>query len=230
MPGGTNVTDGGISFLIPTLRLFPAGKCYTCPMKAGLLVLIFACFVAKADASEPFQVKTAPKDLPAVVEDIKNARVSIFVHANAFIASPVAKALVNAHKRGVDVQVIFGRARRNEEFSANYLSRSGIPTYFDLQHEGPKDSTLIIDNAALVCGWLRTGNSIDEGKLQSESNGGGERESMERHRRGWAEHKGHAERYTWQASPDSSKVVGSEIPSYFRMGSAWRTNTRLTGK
>ena len=45
-----------------------------------------------------------------------------------FTSAPIAKALVDAHKRGVDIKVILDKSQRTEKYSsADFVQHAGIP-------------------------------------------------------------------------------------------------------
>jgi phosphatidylserine/phosphatidylglycerophosphate/cardiolipin synthase-like enzyme len=50
----------------------------------------------------------------AVVDILGSANTSILVQAYSFTSAPIAKALVDAHKRGLDVQAILDKSQRTE--------------------------------------------------------------------------------------------------------------------
>jgi len=47
----------------------------------------------------------------AIIDSLGAAKSSILVQAYSFTSAPIAKALVDAHKRGVDVQVILDKSQ-----------------------------------------------------------------------------------------------------------------------
>ncbi len=50
------------------------------------------------------------------------------IQAYSFTSAPIAKALVEAHRRGVQVQVVLDKSQRTEEdWSATFLFNNGIP-------------------------------------------------------------------------------------------------------
>src|SRR5712692_1159825 len=58
----------------------------------------------------------------AVVEAINRAKQSVLVQAYSFTSAPIAKALVNAHRRRVAVQVILDGSVETEKYSeADFL-------------------------------------------------------------------------------------------------------------
>ena len=56
----------------------------------------------------------------------------MLVQAYSFTSDKIAKALLDAHKRGVKVEVIFGKSQRGDQYSsADFLANSGIPPKID---------------------------------------------------------------------------------------------------
>ena len=95
------------------------------------------------DTSQPVttlpsvQVFFSPKGgcTDAVVRELGNANSIILVQAYSFTSAPIAKALVDAHKRGVDVRVILDKSQRTEKYSsADFLHNMGIPVRIDAKH------------------------------------------------------------------------------------------------
>ena len=53
----------------------------------------------------------------------------------SFTSAPIAKALVDAKKRGVDTEVILDKSQRTEKYSsADFVAHEGIPTFIDAAH------------------------------------------------------------------------------------------------
>src|SRR5437016_3102373 len=53
-----------------------------------------------------------------IVSAIAGARQLILVQAYGFTSAPIAKALIDAHKRGVDVRVILDKSNLKEGYSS----------------------------------------------------------------------------------------------------------------
>jgi phosphatidylserine/phosphatidylglycerophosphate/cardiolipin synthase-like enzyme len=49
-----------------------------------------------------------------IVQALGDAKRTILVQAYSFTSAPIAKALLDAHKRGVQVQVILDKSQRTE--------------------------------------------------------------------------------------------------------------------
>ena len=82
----------------------------------------------------------------AVVREIQWARSTILVQAYSFTSSPIAKALVDAKKRGVRVQAILDKSAERENFTeADFLIQMGVPTRIDAEHAIAHNKVMIID-------------------------------------------------------------------------------------
>ena len=62
-----------------------------------------------------------------VVRELGKAKQEILVQAYSFTSAPIAKALVDAHKRGVKVTVVLDRSQRSDMFSTNQTCRNRPP-------------------------------------------------------------------------------------------------------
>ena len=57
----------------------------------------------------------------AVVEALGKARSTVLVQAYSFTSAPIAKALVEAHRRGVRVAVVLDRSQRTEKYLVGHV-------------------------------------------------------------------------------------------------------------
>ncbi|MHB1035021.1 MAG: phospholipase D family nuclease [Pirellulales bacterium] len=81
------------------------------------------------------------------------AKTTVLVQAYSFTSTPIAKALVDAHKRGVKVRVILDKSQRSEKYSsADFLANTGIPTTIDAQHAIAHNKVMVIDAATVITG------------------------------------------------------------------------------
>lgn len=84
---------------------------------------------------------------------IRRARKSILVQAYSFTSAPIAKTLVEAHQRGVDVRVILDRSNVRQGYSsAVFLEHMGIPTMIDSEHAIAHNKVMIIDEHQVISG------------------------------------------------------------------------------
>jgi phosphatidylserine/phosphatidylglycerophosphate/cardiolipin synthase-like enzyme len=124
-------------------------------MKSLLLALVLALYATAASAYDKIQVFFSPQGgcTEAVVQNLASAHSEIFVQAYSFTSAPIAKALVDAHRRGVKVQVILDKSQRTEKYSsADFVLHSGIPTYIDAQHTIAHNKIMVIDGKTVITG------------------------------------------------------------------------------
>lgn len=89
----------------------------------------------------------------AITQALGHAKRSILVQAYSFTSAPIAKALLDAHKRGVQVQVILDKSQRGEKYSsADFLANQGVPTMIDANHAIARNKMMIIDGETLITG------------------------------------------------------------------------------
>ena len=70
-----------------------------------------------------------------MVDALTQATNSVFVQAYSFTSAPIARALVDAQHRGLQIQVILDKSQRTEKYSeADFLKNEGISTMIDAEH------------------------------------------------------------------------------------------------
>ena len=131
----------------------------------------------------------------AVVDAISEAKSEILVQAYSFTSAPIAKALVDAHKRGVHVQIILDRSQRKEKYtSADFTAHAGIPTFIDAAHSIAHNKVMIIDKAVVITGSFNFTKAAEEKNAENllviRS-----RDMAKVYGENWSEHKGHSESY-----------------------------------
>ncbi len=111
---------------------------------------------AEAEANPPaIDVYFSPKGgcTEAIVRALDGARQTVLVQAYSFTSAPIAKALVAARGRGVDVQVILDGSQRTAQYTnADYLARAGVPVRIDDRHAIAHDKVMVIDGETVITG------------------------------------------------------------------------------
>jgi phosphatidylserine/phosphatidylglycerophosphate/cardiolipin synthase-like enzyme len=78
---------------------------------------------------------------------------SILVQAYNFTAAPIAKALVDAHMRGVCVNVLLDIDNRTEKYSsADFLANQRVATMIDVNYGIAHSKVIIIDGELVLTG------------------------------------------------------------------------------
>ena len=132
----------------------------------------------------------------AVVEALGSAKNTVLVQAYSFTSAPIAKALVDAHKRHVDVQVILDKSQRTERYSsATFLANEGIPTYIDAVHKIAHNKVMIIDGKTLITGSFNFTKSAEEGNAENLLVISNSPDLAQRYTANWKEHLEHSQPY-----------------------------------
>ncbi len=144
----------------------------------NFLILILLLFLPSCQAQEPPQ----PQSLPpievyfsprggcteAVVKELNDAKDSVLVQAYSFTSVPIAKALVDAHKRGVKIQVILDKSQRTEKYSsADFVQHAGIPIQIDAQHAIAHNKVMVIDGSVVITGSFNFTKSAEENNAEN---------------------------------------------------------------
>jgi len=123
-----------------------------------------------AQSLPPIQVYFSPKGgcTEAVVKEIAASSSTILVQAYSFTSAPIAKALVDAHKRGVDVQVILDKSDRTAKYSpADFVVNVGIRVKIDAKHQIAHNKIMIIDSATVITGSFNFTKAAEENNAEN---------------------------------------------------------------
>jgi phosphatidylserine/phosphatidylglycerophosphate/cardiolipin synthase-like enzyme len=132
----------------------------------------------------------------AVVKEILKAKSEILVQAYSFTSKEIAKALVDAHKRGVHTEIVLDKSNRSKRYSAaDFTHNMGIPTYIDAQHAIAHSKIMIIDKETVITGSFNFTKAAEEKNAENLlilKN----KELAKKYIDNWNKHKGHSEEYT----------------------------------
>jgi phosphatidylserine/phosphatidylglycerophosphate/cardiolipin synthase-like enzyme len=142
--------------------------------KISIIVLALSLFflgLRSTDAYDlvlnniPVQVYFSPNGgaAAAIIKEINGARTEILMQAYSFTSASIAKALIEAHKRGITVQAILDKSQRSERYSsATFLVNSGIPTFIDAEHAIAHNKIMVIDGTTVVTGSYNFTRAAEE--------------------------------------------------------------------
>ena len=89
----------------------------------------------------------------AIVDAIGEARKTVHVQAYSFTSSKIAKALIRAKDRGVDVRVILDGGVTSHQYSpADFFANSGVDVKLDYAHALAHNKVMIIDGETVITG------------------------------------------------------------------------------
>ncbi len=101
------------------------------------------------DSSPTWEVYFSPNGgcTEAIIRELGKAKTSVLVQAYLFSSEPIAKALLDTHKKGIKVEVILDKSQKTEKYSAaDFFANSGIPTKIDSAHNIAHNKIIIIDD------------------------------------------------------------------------------------
>lgn len=139
-------------------------------MKARLSLLIVGLLVCRHAFAQQIEVYFSPKGgcTEAVVKALDAATQTVLVQAYSFTSVPIAKALVNAHKRGVKIEVILDKSQRTEKYSeADFLRSMGIPVSIDARHQIAHNKVMVIDDGIVITGSFNFTKTAEENNAEN---------------------------------------------------------------
>jgi phosphatidylserine/phosphatidylglycerophosphate/cardiolipin synthase-like enzyme len=140
----------------------------------GILAILITSVLLTACAGAPMAVDQPAPQIAvyfsphggctdAVVRELNAAKESVLVQAYSFTSAPIAKALMEAHKRGVKVQVILDKSQRTEKYSsATFFLNVGIPTFIDSQNGLAHNKVMVIDGHIVITGSFNFTKAAEE--------------------------------------------------------------------
>jgi len=168
----------------------------------GLVLLFCFAVVSNTQATDvslnntPTQVYFSPHGgcTDAIVKEISKAKSEILVQAYSFTSKEIAKALVDAHKRGVYVETILDKSNKSRKYSAaDFTFNMGIPTFIDAQHAIAHNKIMVIDKETIITGsfnFTKAAEKNAENLLILKS-----KELAKQYIDNWNKHKAHSQEY-----------------------------------
>jgi phosphatidylserine/phosphatidylglycerophosphate/cardiolipin synthase-like enzyme len=188
-----------------------------------ILILILATGCGAQEASSPSAITTIPPIevhfspkggcTEAIVKEITAAKSTILVQAYSFTSAPIAKALVEAHKRGVEVQAILDKSQRTEKYSsADFLHNTGISVRIDAQHAIAHNKVMVIDGQVVITGSFNFTKAAEEKNAENllviRDKG-----VADKYTDNWQAHCRHSERYQGREArvkPDEPTIAATD--------------------
>lgn len=167
----------------------------------------FVCFIllttavvsaAPIPATGTIDVYFSPRGgaTESVVAEIGKARSEVLVQAYSFTSKPIAKALLDAHRRGVEVIAVLDKSQRSERYtSATFLTNSGIQVLIDDKHAIAHNKIMIIDRAILITGSFNFTKAAEEKNAENLLVMKGNKALVNEYLQNFEAHKGHSEVY-----------------------------------
>jgi phosphatidylserine/phosphatidylglycerophosphate/cardiolipin synthase-like enzyme len=152
------------SVYFPLVPVFTVGALV---LLSALLLWRPAARAVNTDSSHlpPIEVYFSPQSgsTTAIVQEIDRARSEVLVQAYSFTSSPIARALLKAHRRGIRVEVILDKSQKNHRYSSFvFLANARIPTYIDAEHAIAHNKIILIDRSVVITGSFNFTKAAEE--------------------------------------------------------------------
>jgi phosphatidylserine/phosphatidylglycerophosphate/cardiolipin synthase-like enzyme len=131
----------------------------------------------------------------AIIKEINDAKSEILVQAYSFTSAPIAKALVDTHKRGIRIEAILDKSQKKAQYtSATFLANMRVPTFIDDKHAIAHNKVMIIDKTTVITGSFNFTKAAEENNAENlliiKS-----KELANIYIENWMKHKDHSELY-----------------------------------
>ena len=136
----------------------------------ALLLTVELLFIpAHGTAAASFSAETTVYFSPhggateAIVRELGSAQHRILVQAYSFTSAPIAKALLDAHKRGVKISAVLDKSNQTDKYSAaTFLANAGIPVLIDAEHAIAHNKVIVIDDSTVLTGSFNFSKAAEE--------------------------------------------------------------------
>ena len=119
----------------------------------------------KVQATGTIEVAFSPNGGGAslIIRTIGEAKKTIQVQAYSFTNADIAKALLDAHKRGVNVRVVLDKSQETEKYtSATFLANAGVPVRIDDDFAIAHNKIMILDGETVITGSFNFTKAAEE--------------------------------------------------------------------
>lgn len=99
-----------------------------------------------------------------IIEEINKSEISIYVQAYGFTSKKIADSLINAHLRGVKVQVILDRSNMSKKGYSKLmdLKEAGVDISLDIVPGIAHNKVMIIDEKKVITGSFNFTEAADK--------------------------------------------------------------------
>ncbi len=133
----------------------------------------------------------------AVVREIGTARKHILMQAYSFTSAPIAKALIDAKKRGVIVNAVLDKTNETATYSsATFLANASIPVLIDDKHAIAYNKIMILDSATVITGSFNFTKAAEQSNAENLLILTDSPDLVQQYERNWTIHAAHSHPYT----------------------------------
>lgn len=131
-----------------------------------------------------------------IIEEIDKATKMVQVQAYSFTSAPIAKAILEAKKRGVHCYVVLDASQETQNYSElDFFHNQGIPTWIDDRHAIAHNKIIIIDRSTIITGSFNFTKAAEESNAENLLIITGDEELAKRFLKNFAKHRKHSRKY-----------------------------------
>jgi phosphatidylserine/phosphatidylglycerophosphate/cardiolipin synthase-like enzyme len=104
----------------------------------------------------------------AIIGQLNAAKKTIRIQAYFFTSPKIAKAVLEAQKRGVDVTAVIDKSAETANYSAaDTLANGGVKTFIDHEHETQHSKVMLIDGQVIITGSFNFTAAADTSNVEN---------------------------------------------------------------
>ncbi len=175
------------------------------PLVALIAVIFFTAYAA-VSLAQPVNLDGATAEVyfspnggctDAIVAEIGKAKTEVLVQAYSFTSAAIAQALVDAHNRGLKVEVVLDKSQAGDKHSsaADLVAHAGIATFIDRSHAIAHNKIMLVDRGIIITGSFNFSKAAEEKNAENLLIIKASQELMERYVDNFQKHLAHSEEY-----------------------------------
>lgn len=133
-----------------------------------------------------------------IIDTIGKARRQILVQAYSFTHDGIARALIAAHHRGVEVKLIADReqTQQMEHGQVPVMAAAGVPVWLDGEHQSAHNKIMVLDDDTVVTGSYNFTKAAQFKNAENVLVIHGNRVLAQQYQANWQRHLQHAKLFT----------------------------------
>jgi phosphatidylserine/phosphatidylglycerophosphate/cardiolipin synthase-like enzyme len=135
-------------------------------------VVLSSCATVPAENTSPlnWEVYFSPNGgcTDAIARELDKAQSTVLVQAYSFTSYKIAKGLLDAHKRGVKVEIILDKSQKSDQYSsADFLANSGMSVKIDSEHAIAHNKVMVINGVTVITGSFNFTKPAEENNAEN---------------------------------------------------------------
>ena len=180
-----------------------------------------AVHVAAAASQDGVYVFFSPGGKPtdAIVDQINQAKSTLHIQAYQFTSAPIAEAVVNAQKRGVQILVVLDPSQEGERYHvAQFLYNAGIPVHIDHKHSIAHNKIMLIDGRVILTGSFNFTKAAEHSNAENLLVLLDKPDLYAAYEKNFQSHLRHADKYQGRPTATPAEQAPSRLPKSNRPG------------